>query len=205
MASIYVLCGATIGLCLCGIVITISLVDNITPVEHSVTTKNNNTTTTKSKSRMWVWVWLIFSFYLSFINSVPVNKAESAIKSELGNLCKLFGSIDIYLLLPLTVYTSFDLSFRWTEFNRVKRQESPCFELAWIYNFLTILPGVYNMFDKCELCWMDVHGLWAHGLGFLNSLWIFNQIYWTIIDNISVIVFDSVCWHFSVVVDTHCK
>ena len=40
-------------------------------------------------------------------------------KTEIISLLKLYRNIDVWLLLPITVYNGFELTFIWFEFNRV--------------------------------------------------------------------------------------
>ena len=40
-------------------------------------------------------------------------------KAEIISLLKLYANIDVWLLLPITFYTGFELTFIWFEFNRV--------------------------------------------------------------------------------------
>ncbi len=41
------------------------------------------------------------------------------VKQEFNNLFKLMKTVDLYLLIPIAVYSGFELTFMWTEFNRV--------------------------------------------------------------------------------------
>jgi hypothetical protein len=50
---------------------------------------------------------------------VTLNLIGKRFKAEVISLLKLYANIDVWLLLPVTVYTGFELTFIWFEFNRV--------------------------------------------------------------------------------------
>ena len=47
--------------------------------------------------------------------SIPL---RTRIKREFSHLFKLYSSLDVWLLFPLTLYATFELTFLWFEFNR---------------------------------------------------------------------------------------
>ena len=88
--SIYILFGSMILCCLLSIAITFFFMDNISDTEEE---KSNKTRTCSIIGKRF--------------------------KTEIISLLKLYRNIDVWLLLPITVYNGFELTFIWFEFNRV--------------------------------------------------------------------------------------
>jgi hypothetical protein len=66
------------------------------------------------------------------------------LKKELLDMMRLFREIDVYLLLPMSIFTGFELTLIWNEYNRVNYgQNKTKFKLIII-----ILIGICNMLNK---------------------------------------------------------
>ena len=88
--SIYILFGSMILCCLLSIAVTFFFMDNISEAEQE---KSNKKKTCSIIGKRF--------------------------KTELISLLKLYRNIDVWLLLPITVYSGFELTYIWFEFNRV--------------------------------------------------------------------------------------
>ena len=88
--SIYVFIGIMIFLCLVSVLVTLVFVDNV-----SVAIEDG-------------------------IEEKHKNSVGKMLKQEFANLFNLTKSIDFYLLIPIGIYAGFELTFMWSEFNRVK-------------------------------------------------------------------------------------
>lgn len=90
-ASVYTLLGLLVLVCLISMVITILFMDHIEMNEGS---SDENTESKRETT-------------------------AAKFKNELLNLFGLLRYLDIYLLFPLSIFTGFELTFMWNEFNRV--------------------------------------------------------------------------------------
>ena len=53
------------------------------------------------------------------IGNKTKTRINKMIKEEILNIFNLTKSVDLYLLIPIAIYSGFELTFMWSEFNRV--------------------------------------------------------------------------------------
>ncbi len=155
--SVYELLASLIGLCLLAILITILFMDNLPSTIYTKTMVGGNetrqraeetsaSTTTASdddaddakqpritpkRIRKSSPFRLIILIPLIIYNVLDNSKKVELFKNEIKNLKQMSKSVDLFLLLPITAYSGFELTILWTEFNRVSpiTNDSLCSEL----------------------------------------------------------------------------
>jgi hypothetical protein len=62
-----------------------------------------------------------FQFFLLFSQNINyyILKIVGRLKNEFKSLIKLGFNINIWLLIPITIFTGYELTYIWFEFNRV--------------------------------------------------------------------------------------
>ena len=103
-ASIYTLLGILLLINIFGILTTVFFMDKISY-------KNNST---KSNQRIGEYSQknILFYIYIMILKG-------AMFKSEVMSMIKLFENLDVYLLFPMSIFTGFELTFIWNEYNRV--------------------------------------------------------------------------------------
>jgi hypothetical protein len=114
--SIRLLCGVLVAICIVGIVNTIVFLDDLemTPDESKDCRKSDEQTSKFSK--------ICNSYLKTCPGSLDFHfliLAGSKFNDELKNMFELSKRLDIYLLLPMSIFTGFELTYLWNEINKV--------------------------------------------------------------------------------------
>ncbi len=88
-------------------------------------------------------------------------------------------SIDVFLLLPLTAYSGFELTIFWTEFNRVSAWFHFCSFILSFFNraFLFATKELCQLHCQCEIHWSNKYYIWHLCFNNVTHTWHLYQVH----------------------------